>query len=116
MARCAYIIMISVLPFNAACSPVLKIESMDYTANATRCIEREAAVQANSDTDVEEAARNVLHKCELELHSKKRALIASYPDHEQSIRKQWESITALRVRQARRAVVQARNNRNPRTS
>jgi len=86
----------------------VEIESQGYTANATKCIKREAQSIARWQVDLQRAAVVVIGRCEFELHSKERALIASYPEFEQKIREQWKSVTAMRYKQALRAVERAR--------
>ncbi len=108
MPRTAHISVLLLLPFIAACNPVLEIESQGYTQTATQCIKREAQAVAPQRVDLRRAATAVVKRCKTELHSKERALIASYPKFEDKIREEWKNVTAMRYRQALRAVARAR--------
>ena len=112
MERFAIILTISILPAIAACKPVLDIESQNYTAKATACIYREARAIAGQKMETQRAAATVIKRCHKEVHSKERALIASYPDFAGTIREQWKTVTAMRLKQAARAVMRARTSRS----
>ena len=101
--------MIVVLPLIAACKPVMDIEARDYTEKATLCIKREARAVARLPIPVRTAAEEVISRCRREVHSKEQALIASYPERAEQIRKLWQAITLQRYRQARNVIEHARS-------
>ena len=108
MHRFAHLLMIVVLPVIAACKPVLDIEARDYTEKATLCIKREAAAVAKLPIPVKTATEEVITRCSREVHSKEQALIASYPERAEQIRKLWQAITLQRYRQARNVIEHTR--------
>ena len=92
----------------AGCARVSNEEVKVARNAALACIEREAAILAMTNLDLDTAARATLGRCRAELEAERDSFIDQYPGYRDYIEPKLRELSAIRLDQARMRIASAR--------